>query len=138
MSDGEVSILVCVVSLTVSQYRSITTSVSSLFPSEELEGQTAREEGPEYEISSSLLANQTAYNVSKLLDSLLHNYDNSLRPDFAGEHNISDISRHFSPGPSLLIEVNMQVRSMGPISEMDMVSPVPSYLILFSQSWPGQ
>ena len=25
-------------------------------------------------------------------------------------------------GPSLLIEVNMQVRSMGPISEMDMVS----------------
>ena len=26
------------------------------------------------------------------------------------------------PGPSLLIEVNMQVRSMGPISEMDMVS----------------
>ena len=27
-----------------------------------------------------------------------------------------------SLGPSLLIEVNMQVRSMGPISEMDMVS----------------
>ncbi len=25
-------------------------------------------------------------------------------------------------GPSTLIEVNMQVRSMGPISEMDMVS----------------
>ena len=28
---------------------------------------------------------QTAYNVSKLLDSLLQDYDNSLRPDFAGE-----------------------------------------------------
>ena len=27
----------------------------------------------------------------------------------------------YYPGPSLLIEVNMQVRSMGPISEMDMV-----------------
>ena len=102
----------------------ITLSVSSLFPSEELQGQTVRKEGTEYEISSSLLANQTAYNVSKLLDSLLLNYDNSLRPDFAGEHEtFLDISRHFSPGPSLLIEVNMQVRSMGPISEMDMVSP---------------
>ena len=44
-----------------------------------------REDGGE--ISSSLLANQTAYNVSKLLDSLLHNYDNSLRPDFAGEQD---------------------------------------------------
>lgn len=37
------------------------------------------------DVSSSLLANQTAYNVSKLLDSLLQDYDNSLRPDFAGE-----------------------------------------------------
>ena len=30
------------------------------------------------------LAKQTAYNVSKLLDSLLKDYDNSLRPDFGG------------------------------------------------------
>jgi hypothetical protein len=27
---------------------------------------------------------QAAYNVSKLLDSLLKDYDNSLRPDFEG------------------------------------------------------
>ena len=31
---------------------------------------------------------QTAYNVSKLLDSLLQDYDNSLRPDFAGEYGV--------------------------------------------------
>ena len=90
--------------------------------SEQQQGQGVRKESPEYEISSSLLANQTAYNVSKLLDSLLHNYDNSLRPDFAGENNTTPtVTTHSSPGPSLLIEVNMQVRSMGPISEMDMV-----------------
>ena len=88
------------------------------------------------EVSNIILANQTAYNVSKLLDSLLQDYDNSLRPDFAGK----TLWLHHSPvhqcsgqtlcktncslisGPSLLIEVNMQVRSMGPISEMDMVS----------------
>ena len=35
-------------------------------------------------MSNIILANQTAYNVSKLLDSLLQDYDNSLRPDFAG------------------------------------------------------
>ena len=33
---------------------------------------------------------QTAYNVSKLLDSLLQDYDNSLRPDFAGEYGIRE------------------------------------------------
>ena len=37
------------------------------------------------EVSNIILANQTAYNVSKLLDSLLQDYDNSLRPDFAGK-----------------------------------------------------
>ena len=31
------------------------------------------------------IANQTAYNVSKLLDNLLQEYDNVLRPDFGGE-----------------------------------------------------
>ena len=30
------------------------------------------------------IANQTAYNVSKLLDNLLQEYDNVLRPDFGG------------------------------------------------------
>merc|ERR1719320_937697 len=64
------------------------------------------------------IANQTAYNVSKLLDNLLKEYDNSLRPDFGG--------------PSLLIEVNMHVRSMGPISEMDMSYIIDCY---FRQSW---
>lgn len=64
------------------------------------------------------IANQTAYNVSKLLDNLLQEYDNVLRPDFGG--------------PSLLIEVNMQVRSMGPISEMDMSYIMDCY---FRQSW---
>ena len=33
-------------------------------------------------------------------------------------------------GPSLLIEVNMQVRSMGPISEMDMVSTNMAYITI--------
>ena len=40
----------------------------------------------ESEVTRGVLANQTAYNVSKLLDSLLQDYDNSLRPDFAGEN----------------------------------------------------
>ena len=110
------------------------------------------------EVSNILLANQTAYNVSKLLDSLLQDYDNSLRPDFAGNsvkcralfklsvRQTTNCSPY--PGPSLLIEVNMQVRSMGPISEMDMVSghwwsPLSSHPVLqsyimdcyFRQSW---
>ena len=53
-------------------------------------------------------ANQTAQNVTFLLDHLLQQYDNSLRPDIRG--------------PPLIVEINMQVRSMGPISEVDMVS----------------
>ena len=57
---------------------------------------------------AAILANQTAYNVSRLLNNLLKDYDNTLRPNFGG--------------PTTLIDVNMQVRSMGPISEMDMVS----------------
>ena len=32
------------------------------------------------------LANQTAYNVSKILDNILKDYDNSLRPDFGGNY----------------------------------------------------
>ena len=30
--------------------------------------------------------NHAVYNVSQLLDSLLSNYDNSLRPDLGGKH----------------------------------------------------
>ena len=51
---------------------------------------------------------QSAKNVTFLLDNLLKDYDNSLRPDMNGK--------------PLLVEINMQVRSMGPISEIDMVS----------------
>ena len=48
------------------------------------------------------------HNVSFLLNNLLHEYDNSLRPDLGGN--------------PLAVDINMQVRSMGPISEIDMVS----------------
>ena len=47
-------------------------------------------------------------NISTLLDSLLENYDNSLRPNFGGDPAV--------------IEVDIMVRSMGPVSEVDMVS----------------
>ncbi|XP_023347650.1 gamma-aminobutyric acid receptor alpha-like, partial [Eurytemora carolleeae] len=45
-------------------------------------------------------------------------YDNNLRPEFGG--------------PPTTIEVNMQVRSMGPISELDMSYSMDSY---FRQTW---
>lgn len=48
--------------------------------------------------------------ISDLLDNLLRGYDNSIRPDFGG--------------PPATVEVDIMVRSMGPISEMDMVSYV--------------
>ena len=41
------------------------------------------------EDSTTSLAKQTAYNVSKLLDSLLKDYDNSLRPDFGGDYPLT-------------------------------------------------
>lgn len=63
-------------------------------------------------------ANQTAQNVTFLLDHLLQQYDNSLRPDIRG--------------PPLVVEINMQVRSMGPISEIDMSYSMDCY---FRQSW---
>lgn len=47
-------------------------------------------------------------NISDLLDNLLRGYDNSIRPDFGG--------------PPATVEVDIMVRSMGPISEVDMVS----------------
>ncbi|KAK9731195.1 hypothetical protein QE152_g13845 [Popillia japonica] len=47
-------------------------------------------------------------NISTLLDNLLRGYDNSIRPDFGG--------------PPAIVEVDIMVRSMGPISEVDMVS----------------
>ena len=72
------------------------------------------------------MAKQIAYNVSKLLDTLLEDYDNSLRPEFGGrilQFIFDDDVNDLEPGSSISIEANMQVRSMGPISEVDMVRP---------------
>ncbi|XP_068141510.1 LOW QUALITY PROTEIN: gamma-aminobutyric acid receptor alpha-like [Drosophila tropicalis] len=57
-------------------------------------------------------------NISELLDNLLRGYDNSIRPDFGG--------------PPATIEVDIMVRSMGPISEVDMTYSMDCY---FRQSW---
>lgn len=47
-------------------------------------------------------------NISKLLDKLLENYDNSLRPNLLG--------------PPVVVEIDLMVRSMSQISEVEMVS----------------
>lgn len=57
-------------------------------------------------------------NISDLLDNLLRGYDNSIRPDFGG--------------PPATVEVDIMVRSMGPISEVDMTYSMDCY---FRQSW---
>ncbi|RZF42787.1 hypothetical protein LSTR_LSTR014306, partial [Laodelphax striatellus] len=57
-------------------------------------------------------------NVSELLDNLLRGYDNSIRPGFGG--------------PPAVVEVDIMVRSMGPISEVDMTYSMDCY---FRQSW---
>ncbi|XP_063224961.1 gamma-aminobutyric acid receptor alpha-like [Bacillus rossius redtenbacheri] len=57
-------------------------------------------------------------NISQLLDNLLRGYDNSVRPDFGG--------------PPAVVEVDIMVRSMGPISEVDMTYSMDCY---FRQSW---
>ncbi|KAL0125461.1 hypothetical protein PUN28_004520 [Cardiocondyla obscurior] len=57
-------------------------------------------------------------NISDLLDNLLRGYDNSVRPDFGG--------------PPATVEVDIMVRSMGPISEVDMTYSMDCY---FRQSW---
>lgn len=57
-------------------------------------------------------------NISELLDNLLEGYDNSVRPDFGG--------------PPATVEVDIMVRSMGPISEVDMVSAARSLIGKFS------
>nr|XP_050860893.1 gamma-aminobutyric acid receptor alpha-like isoform X9 [Vespula vulgaris] len=57
-------------------------------------------------------------NISELLDNLLRGYDNSVRPDFGG--------------PPATVEVDIMVRSMGPISEVDMTYSMDCY---FRQSW---
>lgn len=67
-------------------------------------------------------------NISILLDSLLRGYDNSIRPNFGGKYVIY-AGFHLSffylfAGPPAIIEVDIVVRSMGPISEMDMVGNI--------------
>ncbi|XP_039964652.1 gamma-aminobutyric acid receptor alpha-like isoform X2 [Bactrocera neohumeralis] len=57
-------------------------------------------------------------NISELLDNLLRGYDNSIRPGFGG--------------PPATVEVDIMVRSMGPISEVDMTYSMDCY---FRQSW---
>ncbi|XP_023932518.1 gamma-aminobutyric acid receptor alpha-like [Lingula anatina] len=57
-------------------------------------------------------------NTTKILDSLLDGYDKSLRPGFGG--------------PPLTVNINIFVRSMGPISEKDMVYSMDCY---FRQRW---
>ncbi|XP_054267920.1 gamma-aminobutyric acid receptor alpha-like [Macrosteles quadrilineatus] len=57
-------------------------------------------------------------NVSELLDNLLRGYDNSVRPGLGG--------------PPAIVEVDIMVRSMGPISEVDMTYSMDCY---FRQTW---
>lgn len=49
-------------------------------------------------------------NISNLLDKLLENYDNSLRPNLLG--------------PPVVVEIDLMVRSMSQISEVEMVRKV--------------
>ncbi|CAO1428756.1 unnamed protein product [Diamesa serratosioi] len=57
-------------------------------------------------------------NISKLLDKLLENYDNSLRPNLLG--------------PPVVVEIDLMVRSMSQISEVEMAYSMDCY---FRQSW---
>ncbi|KAK4887223.1 hypothetical protein RN001_003494 [Aquatica leii] len=68
--------------------------------------------------ASKLRQRNNHQNISTLLDNLLRGYDNSVRPDFGG--------------PPAIIEVDIMVRSMGPISEVDMTYSMDCY---FRQSW---
>ncbi|CAL8117415.1 unnamed protein product [Orchesella dallaii] len=63
-------------------------------------------------------ADRVHRNVSELLDNLLRGYDNSIRPDFGGSPTI--------------VEIDIMVRSMGPISEVDMTYSMDMY---FRQTW---
>ncbi|KAK2169069.1 hypothetical protein LSH36_12g07026 [Paralvinella palmiformis] len=60
----------------------------------------------------------SAKNTTELLDKLLTGYDNRLRPNFGG--------------PPTLVDVNINIRSLGPISELDMAYQLDCY---FRQSW---
>ncbi|XP_065078332.1 gamma-aminobutyric acid receptor alpha-like [Ochlerotatus camptorhynchus] len=74
--------------------------------------------GPVVDAAIRLTQRNNHGNISELLDNLLRGYDNSIRPDFGG--------------PPAVIEVDIMVRSMGPISEVDMTYSMDCY---FRQSW---
>ncbi|XP_046440275.1 gamma-aminobutyric acid receptor alpha-like [Daphnia pulex] len=61
---------------------------------------------------------KTRHNVSLLLDKLLDNYNHHLRPDIGG--------------PPTFVDVDIMVRSMGPVSEADMTFSLDCY---FRQTW---
>ncbi|XP_023216037.1 gamma-aminobutyric acid receptor alpha-like [Centruroides sculpturatus] len=67
-----------------------------------------------------LCISESAYNqnISELLDGLMHGYDYHLRPNFGG--------------PPTKILIDIEVRSMGPVSEIDMSYSMDCY---FRQSW---
>ncbi|XP_032787726.2 gamma-aminobutyric acid receptor alpha-like [Daphnia magna] len=61
---------------------------------------------------------KTRHNVSLLLDKLLDDYNHHLRPDIGG--------------PPTIVDVDIMVRSMGPVSEADMTFSLDCY---FRQTW---
>ncbi|XP_055895587.1 gamma-aminobutyric acid receptor alpha-like isoform X3 [Biomphalaria glabrata] len=61
---------------------------------------------------------KTAVNISNVLDTLLEGYDKRLRPGFGGE--------------AVVVNADLSLRSMGPISELDMIYTLDCY---FRQRW---
>ncbi|KAH9490184.1 hypothetical protein Btru_043892 [Bulinus truncatus] len=61
---------------------------------------------------------KTSVNISNVLDSLLEGYDKRLRPGFGGE--------------AVVVNADLSLRSMGPISELDMIYTLDCY---FRQRW---
>ena len=84
--------------------------------------QRQKKQEEEARLATAVLAKQTADNVSRLLDTLLQDYDMTLRPGVEGIIHDTWYILLCAAGPAVLVEGNMQVRSMGPISEIDMVS----------------
>ena len=85
--------------------------------------------------SSSEKALKQSHNVSSLLDELLVDYDNSLRPDIGGKTRkhcqtgmetdritmTLQIDSHQAAGPPLVVNIDIVVRSMG-TCELDCIS----------------
>ncbi|CAL1532988.1 unnamed protein product [Lymnaea stagnalis] len=69
-------------------------------------------------LAQMLTNGKTAVNISNVLDSLLEGYDKRLRPGFGGE--------------AVVVNADLSLRSMGPISELDMIYTLDCY---FRQRW---